>query len=66
LILPLYKLFERLPATRETARRLGLLGIDAMLSGLIHAIENPPAASRSWDVPTLRRLRRDPERIDGA
>jgi len=57
-LLPLYRLFELLPPTRATARRLGLLKIDTMLSCLIHAIENPPRVTRSWDVPTLRRLGR--------
>jgi uncharacterized protein YbjT (DUF2867 family) len=66
LMLPLYRLFEWLPATRETARRLGLLGINTMLNGLIHAIENPPSATRSWDVPTLRRLRLDADRLHQA
>jgi uncharacterized protein YbjT (DUF2867 family) len=58
LIAPMYKLFEWLPSTRESARRLGLLGIDTMLSALVQAIEDPPAATRNWDVPTLRRLGR--------
>lgn len=57
-LLPAYKLFEWLPSTRAAAHRLGLLGINTMLSCLTHAIENPPAATRSWDVPTLRRLAR--------
>jgi uncharacterized protein YbjT (DUF2867 family) len=55
-LLPLYKLFEWLPATRPTARRLGLLGIETLLRCLIQAIEHPPEATRSWDVPTLRRI----------
>jgi hypothetical protein len=56
LISPLYKLFEWVPATRESAHRLGLLGINTMLNSLIQAIENPPSATRIWDVPTLRQL----------
>jgi len=58
LILPLYKLFELLPATRATAHRLGLVGINTMLRCLVHAVENPPSATRSWDVPALRRFGR--------
>jgi uncharacterized protein YbjT (DUF2867 family) len=56
MLLPAYKVFEWLPSTRATANRLGLVGIDTMLSCLTQAIENPPSATRSWDVPTLRRL----------
>ena len=58
-ILPLYKLFELLPATRATAHRLGLLSIETLLRCLIYAIETPTREVRSWDVPTLRRLGRD-------
>ncbi len=54
--LPLYKLCELLPATRETARRLGLLGIDTLLRCLVHAIETPTQGVRSWDVPSMHRL----------
>ena len=55
-ILPLYKLFELLPATRVTAHRLGLLSIETLLRCLIYAIETPSREVRSWDVPTLRRI----------
>ena len=55
-ILPLYKLFELLPATRATSQRLGLVSIETVLRCLIQAVENPPREVRSWDVPTLRRL----------
>jgi len=55
-ILPLYKIFELLPATRTTAQRLGLLSIETVLRCLVHAIEALALGVRSWDVPTLRRL----------
>jgi uncharacterized protein YbjT (DUF2867 family) len=55
-MLPLYEFLELLPATRSTARRLGLLRIDTMLRCLMHAIENPIRESQTWDVPTMRRL----------
>lgn len=57
-IAPLYKLFELVPSTRATARRLGLVSIGTMLRCLVHAIESPPPGVRSWDVPTLRQLGR--------
>jgi uncharacterized protein YbjT (DUF2867 family) len=56
-LLPAYWLLERLPATRDTARRLGLVTIDQMVSALVDAIENP-AASRVIEVPEIRRRRR--------
>jgi len=55
-VLPLYKLFELLPATRATAQRLGLVSIDTLLRCLVHPVETPSPGVRSWDVPTLRRL----------
>jgi uncharacterized protein YbjT (DUF2867 family) len=58
-ILPLYKLFELVPATRATSQRLGLLSIDTLLRCLVHAVETPAREVRTWDVPTLRRLGRD-------
>jgi uncharacterized protein YbjT (DUF2867 family) len=55
-LLPLYWLLERLPATRETAKRLGLVTIDQIVSALVGAVENP-AATRVIEVPEIRRSR---------
>ena len=53
---PLYGLAEWLPATRATARRLGLVTLPQMVSALVAAIEHPPAAGtmRIVDVPAIR------------
>ncbi len=56
--LPLYALAERLPATAEGARRLGLLWLEEILGALVWSIEQPPAGVRVLDVPELRRLGR--------
>jgi len=52
---PLYWLWERLPSTRETARRLGLVSLAQMVRALVHAVEHP---SDGWvlDVPAIRRI----------
>ena len=42
---PAYWMLERLPATRDTARRLGLVTIDQMVGALVGAVENPAAAA---------------------
>lgn len=55
-LLPFYWLAEQLPATRETAQRLGLVSIEQMLSALVAAVENPPPERRILDVPAIRRL----------
>jgi uncharacterized protein YbjT (DUF2867 family) len=55
-LLPLYWLAERLPSTRETARRLGLVTLAQMVTSLVYAVEHPPAAvTRVVDVPAIRR-----------
>jgi uncharacterized protein YbjT (DUF2867 family) len=53
-IWPIYSILERLPATRESARRLGLITIGQMLNALIWAIENPPSGIQIVDVPRIR------------
>jgi uncharacterized protein YbjT (DUF2867 family) len=55
-ILPIYWVLERLPNTRESAQRLGLVTINQMLNALEWSIENPPAGIRIVDVPQIRRL----------
>lgn len=54
LLLPGYWLLERLPATREGARRLGLVTLTQMVSALVRAVENPARGIRIVDVPTIR------------
>jgi uncharacterized protein YbjT (DUF2867 family) len=55
LLKPLYALFERLPASREMARRLGLVTLPQMVAALVAAIESPPASgTRIVDAPAIR------------
>jgi uncharacterized protein YbjT (DUF2867 family) len=58
-LLPFYWIAELLPATRESARRLGLVSISQMLKALVWAVENPPAGVRIVDVPKIRELSRE-------
>ncbi len=58
-ILPFYWIAELLPATRESARRLGLISISQMLRALVWAVDNPPDAVRILDVPKIRELPRE-------
>jgi len=51
---PAYWLLEQLPATREAAKRLGLVTLDQMVNALVDAVENPPAQSRLVEVPEIR------------
>ena len=54
LLRPLYWLMERLPATRDSARRLGLVTLGQMLTGLVQAVENPVRGIRVVEVPEIR------------
>ncbi|HEY6146291.1 MAG TPA: NAD(P)H-binding protein [Thermoanaerobaculia bacterium] len=58
LLLPGYWLFERLPPTREGARRLGLVTLAQMVSALVAAVENPARGIRIVDVPGIRAAER--------
>jgi uncharacterized protein YbjT (DUF2867 family) len=55
-LLPFYWICERLPATSESARRLGLVTIAQMLDTLVWALENPAKDVRILDVPRIREL----------
>lgn len=57
-ILPIYWILEKIPATTESAQRLGLITIDQMLTALVWAVENPPTGTRVLDVPRIRELSR--------
>ena len=56
-LIPIYKLTELLPLTRESALRLGLVTIKQIVQALVAAVENPPAVGtvRIVDVPAIRR-----------
>jgi len=51
---PMYWLMERIPSTRESAQRLGLVTIEQMVAALVKAIENPADAVRILGVPEIR------------
>jgi uncharacterized protein YbjT (DUF2867 family) len=58
-LLPFYWVCERLPATRESARRLGFVTIAQMLDALVWSVENPADGVRIVDVPKIRELSRN-------
>jgi uncharacterized protein YbjT (DUF2867 family) len=55
LLLPGYKLAELIPATRDTARRLGLVTLAQMAAAIVGSIESPPSGLRIVEVPEIRR-----------
>jgi uncharacterized protein YbjT (DUF2867 family) len=54
-LIPFYWLCERIPATRDSARRLGLVTLRQMVAALVRAVENPPEqGARIVEVPEIR------------
>jgi uncharacterized protein YbjT (DUF2867 family) len=53
---PVYALLEAFPATRDGARRLGLVTLDQMASALVWVVEHPPSEPRILDVPAIRAI----------
>ena len=53
-LLPMYWICERLPSTRQSARRLGLVTLAQMTRALVSAIENPCIGARIVEVPQIR------------
>lgn len=56
---PLYRLMERMPSTKESAERLGLVTIQQILQTLVWAVEHPPDGVGIIEVPDIRRLARE-------
>jgi len=53
-LVPMYKLAELLPQTRDGARRLGLVTLEQMTAALTVAVENPAHGIRVVAVPEIR------------
>jgi len=54
MLLPMYWLLGALPATRVSARRLGLVTIEQMVAAMARAVEEPPSGVRVLEVPQIR------------
>lgn len=54
LLLPMYKLMELFPQTREGAIRLGLVTLEQMTQALLCAVETPSQGVRIVQVPEIR------------
>jgi uncharacterized protein YbjT (DUF2867 family) len=54
LLLPVYRVAELLPPTREGAQRLGLVTLEQMTNALTMAVENPVQGIRVVTVPEIR------------
>ena len=52
--MPVYKLLEKIPATRELALRLGMVTLAQMVAALLNAVEKPPQKVRILNVGDIR------------
>lgn len=53
-LMPIYRLMESLPTTRQSALRLGLVTQDQMLRALLRAVESPSLCVTVVEVPQIR------------
>jgi uncharacterized protein YbjT (DUF2867 family) len=53
---PIYAILKRIPATRDSAARLGLLTHAEMTAALVWAIEHPAPGVCIMDVPAIRAI----------
>lgn len=54
LLIPAYRVFEKLPSTREGAQRLGLVTLEQMLDALTKVVASPAPNVRVLGVPEIR------------
>ncbi len=57
LFLPVYRLLQLFPPTRDTARRLYPVTLGQMVATLVAAVEEPAAGIRIVETPEIRRTR---------
>lgn len=55
LLLPVYAVLKRIPATREPASRLALVSLAQMVKALVSCVEQPAPGLRIVEVPEIRR-----------
>jgi uncharacterized protein YbjT (DUF2867 family) len=53
-LIPMYKIAELLPSTRDGAKRLGLVTLSQMVRALVQAVETPAQGVRIVEVPEIR------------
>ena len=58
-LLPAYWIMERIPGTRESARRLGLVRLRQMTGALADAVDHPCEGVRVIEVPEIGRQRKN-------
>jgi uncharacterized protein YbjT (DUF2867 family) len=65
-LLPVYWVMERVPGTRDSAQRLGLVTLAQMVDAIVEAIDNPPQRARVVEVPEIRKATTKPRKHETA
>ena len=55
-LIPMYWLFERIPGTRETAQRLGLITLGQLVNAITTTVGSQVVGVRIYDVPSIKVL----------
>jgi len=58
-LIPFYWVCQRIPATRQGARRLALVTLPQLIAALVHAVEHPPGGVRVIDAMGIRSFPRN-------
>lgn len=53
-LLPFYKLFEKIPFTKDAVKRLGLVKLNQLLSCIVYAVNNPPGGVRIYNTEDIK------------
>jgi hypothetical protein len=55
-LIPIYKICELIPATKEGALRCGLVNLKQMIAALVNAVENPAKGIRTMNVQDIKKF----------
>lgn len=55
-LIPFYKIFEMLPFTRDTAKRLGLVKLNQLINCIVYAVRNPPDQLKIYNVEDIKKF----------
>lgn len=56
IMLPFYKIFEKIPSTKEFAYRLGYVKIDQIINCILYSVKNPSEGIKIYDVNEIKKF----------
>lgn len=55
-LMPFYRLFEAIPFTKDTAKRLGLVKLNQITNCIVSAVNNPPSGIRIYNTEDINKF----------